>query len=210
MRKIKVLILAIVAVFAVSVPAAAQLRFGLKAGVAVNDLKLSDGANELFSAENRAGFTGGAMLEFTVPVVGIGFDASVMYVHRSTGLKFADQVNVDNSSNPRDYIDIPLNLKYKFSLPVVGSFVKPYLMTGPSFAFLVGDKSKVWDNKTFDVSWNVGFGLEFLSHLQVSASYGWGMNKVWDGLKISDNTGIQSKSIDGKNKYWTVTAAYLF
>ena len=34
-------------------------------------------------------------------------------------------------------IEIPVNLKYKFGLPVVGSLVSPYIVTGPSFAFKV-------------------------------------------------------------------------
>lgn len=82
MRKIKFisLIVVLVSVFATTSTASAQLRFGLKAGATFNNMKFNE---DLFSSDNTTGFTGGAMLEFTVPVVGIGVDASVMYVRRS-------------------------------------------------------------------------------------------------------------------------------
>ena len=132
MRKIKFisLIVVLVSVFATTSTASAQLRFGLKAGATFNSMKFNE---DLFNSDNTTGFTGGAMLEFTVPVVGIGVDASVMYVRRSVQFKemeaITDLANIDTS---RDYIDIPINLKWKISIPVVEKIIKPYLATGPS------------------------------------------------------------------------------
>ena len=79
-----------------------------------------------------------------MPIIGVGMDASVMYVHRS-GEDFTDYDEAGNeisTSTGRDYIDIPLNLKYKLSLPGIGSLVKPFVTTGPSFAFLVSKKNR--------------------------------------------------------------------
>ena len=190
-----------------AMPAAAQLKFGLKAGVAVNALKFEhDGLNKTFSSDNRAGFTGGAMLEFTAPVLGVGLDASVMYVHRSAQKNVLEDVKEFDAS--RDYIDIPINVKWKINIPVVGKILKPYIATGPSFAFLVSknDFKEFIKEKKCDISWNFGFGVELLSHVQIGASYGLGLTKTLETIKLTDNM----PNIEGKNKYWTVTAAYLF
>lgn len=71
MKKFTILIVAAIVSIAAAVPASAQLKFGLKVGTAVNSLKFqSDNWDETFSTDNRAGFTGGAMLEFTAPMLG--------------------------------------------------------------------------------------------------------------------------------------------
>ena len=79
---IRIIVLAIVAMI-IALPASAQFRFGIKAGVALNSLHFSSDYLENLNSDNRAGFTGGLMAEFTLPVIGLGLDASLMYVHRS-------------------------------------------------------------------------------------------------------------------------------
>ncbi len=210
MKKIASLFVVAAIAFVAAIPTTSQVKFGLKAGVAVNSLKFNQ---DLLDSDNRAGFTGGAMLEFTVPVVGVGFDASVMYVHRSAGtdLKVINDAGVatDIPQNKRDYIDIPINVKWKFNIPVIASVVKPYIATGPAFAFLVSknDAKDFFNDKKCDISWNVGAGIELLSHLQIGASYGFGLTKAVESVGI-DNVG--GGAIEGKNRYWTITAAYLF
>ena len=221
MKKIKALLL-IVAVALAALPATAQFRAGIRLGTEVNSMRLD---KSVFDNNNRAGFTGGVMCEFTVPIINLGFDLSVMYVHRvssssvisnnngepqyyanSTG----NDVDLVNSSNfkKRDYIEIPLNLKYKFGLPVIGKVFTPYVFTGPSFSILASKKdiNGAYKNKSFDVAWNFGLGIQLINHLQVSASYGIGLNKTIEVINPSLNT----NPIEGKNNYWTVTAAWLF
>ena len=168
----------------------------------------------IFNNDNRAGFTGGLTCEFTVPVVGIGFDLSLMYVHRVSDSESINN-NPDNQGlvsssrfKNRDYIEIPLNFKYKIGLPIVGKIISPYLFTGPSFSMLTSKRAitAAYRNKTFDVAWNFGLGVQLFNHLQVAASYGIGLNKTVEFVGISDNT----NPIEGKNNYWTVTAAWLF
>lgn len=196
-----------IAVLLSSTPADAQIKFGIKAGANFNSLKFNQ---DLFNDDNRAGFNGGVMLEFTMPLIGVGMDASVMYVHRS-GEDFKEldaSGNEISTSTSRDYIDIPLNLKYKLSLPGIGSLVKPFVTTGPSFAFLVSKKNinEFIKNKSCDIAWNFGFGIELFSHVQVAASYGLGLTNTLEYVGIGNN----NETIEGKNRYWTVTAAYLF
>ena len=78
----------------------------LRIGTEVNSMRLN---SSLFDNDNRAGFTGGVQVEFTVPVINLGFDASVMYVHRvsnsaqktATSLPADDQNALNSSSLPQ-------------------------------------------------------------------------------------------------------------
>lgn len=191
---------------AVIMPAMAQFRFGVRAGVNVNSLHFNE---ELLSSDNRAGFTGGVMAEFTVPLIGVGADLGVMYVKRNSQYMqtLADKT-VATEKMHSDYIEIPLNLKYKIGIPAISSLLKPYIFTGPSFAFLTSKKAinEFVEKKTCDIAWNFGLGLEFFNHLQVSASYGLGMTKALQAVKVAGD----AAGIEGKNRYWTVTAAWLF
>lgn len=194
---IRIIVLAVVAMI-IAIPASAQFRFGIKAGVALNSLHFSSDYLENLNSDNRAGFTGGLMAEFMLPIGGLGLDASLMYVHRSAeeGVD-TDAAEGEVSFAKRDYIEIPINLKYKFSIPAVSSIVAPYIFTGPSIAFLVSDSKDIY--KKCDFAWNVGAGVELVRHLQVSASYGFGITKL-----------VAERDANVKNRYWTLTAAYLF
>lgn len=199
MKTIKNIAIMTILVIAVISPMAsqAQLRFGPKVGLNVNSLHFNEST---FDASNRVGFNAGLMAEFTVPVIGVGADISAMYVRRSAEIK-------GQPIDKREYIEIPVNLKWKINIPVVASIVKPYLTTGPSFAFLTSKESfREFRNKKTDVAWNFGFGVELLKHLQVGASYGIGMTKAFKSTGLIEG----QQNIDAKNRYWTVTAAYLF
>lgn len=194
------IVIAVIAAVGAALPAQAQLRFGLKAGVAVNSLHFNEST---FDAENRAGFTGGAMLEFTVPVTGIGLDASVMYVRRNSAWMTDQGIARDN----RDYIDVPVNFKWRISVPLINKIVRPFVTTGPSFSFLTSKKvNDVVKNRTFDTAWNFGFGLELFQKVQVGASYGLGLTKA---IKAVDGD-YEDGGVSGRNRYWTITAAWMF
>lgn len=208
MKSMKKTFLALlVAVLSIGV-ANAEFRFGVKVGLNVNNIKISN-AQEL--KDNAAGFTGGVMADFTVPLIGIGADASIMYTRMNsqpsitTSPDGASLLTVDQNKN---FLEIPINLKYKFKLPVVGSFVAPYIFTGPDFAIKLG-KNTVNEikTKTCQVAWNVGLGVELVNHLQIGASYGFGINNI--AKKVAGSY-IDVQDLNLKNNYWTVTAAYLF
>lgn len=174
-------------------PAQAQFRVGPKVGVGISKLHLSDPVTNLDPA-NRAGFTAGLMAEFTVPIIGIGVDVSALYVRRSAEYN-------DKSINKREYIDVPLNLKWKMNIPVINNIIRPFLTTGPAFSFLTSKRGyQSFRNKECDVAWNFGLGAELVRHLQIAASYGLGIKKA---VEIDNR-------IDAKNRCWTITAAYLF
>lgn len=195
---------ALVAALFLAIPANAQFKIGPKVGVNISTLSLGGDLSKNFKSSNVSSFTGGVMAEFMVPVIGIGLDASVMYTRKGSDLKNL----VENSTEKQhtDYVEIPINLKYKFSLPVVGSVLAPFVYAGPSFGFRVGDNfADQYKNKSFETAINVGIGLEFFNHLQVAGQYGWGLGKA-----MEFENDVLNSALNGKSRAWTVTAAYLF
>ncbi len=191
MKNLKRIILALMAL-TVCFAADAGIRFGVKAGLNVNNLHFNQ---SLFDAKNRAGFTGGVMTEIMIPVVGIGFDASLMYTRmNSRDYINTSHDNVEEVQFGKDFIEIPVNVKYKLSLPAIESLIKPYVYT-----------IEYMKARTCQVAWNIGLGIELIKHLQVQASYGFGINNVAQYTNL-----VSTEKLKVKNNYWTVTAAWLF
>lgn len=192
------------------------INFGIKAGMNVNKLSFNkDFAKDLISNSNATGWEAGVMADLNLPIIGLGFDVSLMYarMNNSSQAYFVDNADpnddyVFNGKNAgRNFLMLPINVKYKFSIPAVSSFFAPFIFTGPDFAFKL-DKNIVNSikTKTCQVAWNVGLGIELVRHLQIAASYGFGISNIAD--KIVDVNAQQNANV--KNNYWTVTAAWLF
>ncbi len=211
MKSLKILIVAAVAVLATALPASAQFRFGPKIGTEVTNMRFD---KDVFNAENRAGFTGGLQVEFTIPVINLGFDLSAMYVHRvfNSDALNSDEGDMYKNYKERDYIEIPLHLKYKIGLPVVGSIITPYIFTGPNFAVLASKKgiTEGMKNKSFDTAWDFGLGLQLFTHLQIGASYSVGMNKTVELVNKVGAPNINTIDLDSRCNFWTITAAWMF
>ena len=215
MKTIKILAATLLLGATAAVPAQAQIRFGVKAGANFNKLHLSD-VKDNFTSDNGAGFTGGVMVEGVIPIIGLGLDASLMYTRMNSSVDVpvipdgttSGVVANGISSKAKNFFQIPINVKYKFSLPVVSSFLSPYLFTGPDFAFKLGGKDDVFETKTFQCAWNVGVGIELINHLQIQGSYGFGMNNVFE--HVVGDAATTTSDFKTRNNYWTVTAAWLF
>ncbi|MCQ2291441.1 MAG: PorT family protein [Muribaculaceae bacterium] len=192
-------ILLFFAVSSMAIGANAQfVRFGVKAGLGLNSIHLNNLSAD-FESENRTGFTGGVMMEVDTKI-GLCADVSAMYTRRS-GAVDKTEIGV------RDYLSVPVNIKYKMSLPAVQAVAAPYLFTGPEFAFNIG-KSKSEDGSKYKkcvMNWNVGVGVELLKHVQVSAAYSLGL-----GNSITNVLNIPGVDSGAKDRCWTLTAAYLF
>lgn len=204
MTKVKSLVIIAVALIMGTFQANADFKFGVKAGLNVNSLHFNQ---KTFDADNRCGWTAGVMTDFTVPLIGLGFDLSVMYTRMNSHMDLADAeaVNVDFGKN---FIEIPLNLKYKISIPAVSNIVAPYIYTGPTMALKLGSGSNnSFKTKTVQMGWNVGLGVQLINHIQVGAGYTFGINNI---MKYVPQDYVSVDKLKVKNNYWTITAAYLF
>ena len=203
----RILAVLVIAIMGVGL-ANAEFRFGVKAGLNVNNIDINK-LKDTFDKDNGCGWTAGVMTEFQVPLIGLCFDLSLMYTRMNADATFDFGSTDEALSKNRNFIQVPLNIKYKISLPAVGRIIAPYIFTGPDFSFKL-DKNTVdaVKTKTCQVAWNVGLGLQLVRHLQIGASYGFGINNIIE--KMPESLGINTTDLSLKNNYWTITAAYLF
>ena len=206
MKKIFTLILVAVATM-VAVPASAQVQFGLKGGLNVTNMSLND---DILKTENRAGFFIGPTVKFTLPIVGLGVDASALYDQREADVK--DPETSTDEKIKQQAINIPINLRYGIGL---GETANLYFFAGPQFGFNVGDKEhKITDHETWHLSGstlsvNLGVGVMLINHVQLSANYNIVCGKTGEITTPIDvaKTGIKNKA---RANAWQISAAYYF
>lgn len=185
--------------------ASAQLKFGIRGEVGINKPTLN---KELYSVENMNAFKIGPTIEFMLPVMDLGLDASLLYSNEKMKVKDfkADKSLLEVSSH---YMDIPVNLKYKMGII---SPVKVFFAAGPYVQFKVGGddfkldiiKDKV-DEKKFQAGINLGLGAEVINRIQLGFNY---RIKLTDDYSVNEPTW---KDLLNDNKgFWSLTAAVYF
>ena len=70
-----------------TVAAQAQVKFGVKGGLNLTNMKFD---NSIVDKSNQTGFFIGPTINFTLPVVGLGIDASALYDQRSAKIEGSD------------------------------------------------------------------------------------------------------------------------
>ena len=193
--------------------AQAQVKFGLKGGLNVTNMSLN---SEVFDADNQTGFFIGPTVKFTLPIVGLGIDASALYDQRDAKITVEDNGASVESKIKNQSINIPINLRYGVGL---GSTACVYLFAGPQFGFNVGDKNQSifkdmgeWRLKSSTFSVNVGLGAMLLSHLQISANYNIACGKTGE-TTVSSALGELAQSAAkkrGRANAWQIGLAYYF
>ena len=193
--------------------AQAQVKFGLKGGLNVTNMSLN---SEVFDADNQTGFFIGPTVKFTLPIVGLGIDASALYDQRDAKITVEDNGASVESKIKNQSINIPINLRYGVGL---GSTASVYLFAGPQFGFNVGDKNQSlfkdmgeWRLKSSTFSVNVGLGAMLLSHLQISANYNIACGKTGE-TTVSSALGELAQSAAkkrGRANAWLIGLAYYF
>ncbi|KAA6335287.1 hypothetical protein EZS27_016464 [termite gut metagenome] len=209
MKKI-ISVLVIAVSLSMAMPVQAQIKFGVKGGVNLVGAPSTD-MNET-DVKSSTGFFVGPMIDFSIPIIGIGFDASLLYSQK--GNKFNEETVLQQG------VEIPVNLKYSLGF---GSLASVFVAAGPSafINFNSGGQSIVpktasleslnVDYKAFELSINAGVGVKLLGHLQVGLNY---------NIPVTDSAQLINKAIEAsglptpqssiKAKTWQVSLAYLF
>lgn len=184
MKKIIGTLFVAVAALFMAMPAQAQLlKWGVKGGVNMSKIDWDGGYNG--NKDNSTGFFIGPMAEFTLPIVGLGVDAALLYSQRG-----------DEGFKQQGF-EIPVNLKYTIGL---GSMLGIYLAAGPDFFYNWKDfDAKDGEKKDVQVGINLGAGVKLLRHLQVGVNY---QIPMGDSFKV--------ENIKYKTNTWQVSAAILF
>ena len=184
----------IAAALLVTMPAKAQVKFGIRGGANLVNMKFT---NETFDKSNRAGFYVGPTVKFTVPIVGLSVDASALYDEKNA--------EVYGQTMKAQSIDIPLNVRYGVGLSSVANV---FLFAGPQFGFNIASDKKLynsaseWTWRSSNVSVNVGVGCTVFNHIELKANYNIACTKSGE---VSDNS-----SISAKYNSWQLGMAYYF
>lgn len=219
----KLIFAALAAMLMVAMPSQAQVKLGIKAGVNINNMSYD---SKVLSADNRTGFYVGPTVRFSLPVVGLGMDASLLYDQRSfeSGATYTDENNQTYSYDTKmktQQLTIPLNVRY--NLIGTESLAALYVYGGPQIAFNLGNKQyKDWTLRSSNFSCNVGLGVMVASRIQVTANYNIAMGKTGE-QNITDIAGtltgvageaakVAAEQIAGtaKANAWQIGVAYYF
>lgn len=184
MKKIIGTLFVAVAALFMAMPAQAQLlKWGVKGGVNMSKIDWDGGYNG--NKDNSTGFFIGPMAEFTLPIVGLGVDAALLYSQRG------------KDDWKQQGFEIPVNLKYTIGL---GSTLGIFFAAGPDFFYNWKDfDAEDGEKKDVQVGINLGAGVKLLRHLQVGVNY---QIPMGDSFKV--------ENIKFKTNTWQVSAAILF
>lgn len=196
MKKIFTIVFALCLLTAI--PANAQFDFGIKAGTNLTG-KPKDISGD---KDGYTGFFVGPTAKFTLPIVGLGVQADLLYSHSG--------VEIGGEKIKRNSIEIPVYLRYDLSLPVVSKVIVPFLAVGPQFGYTIGDTKEVFDDATFEYdksqfSLNFGGGARLLSHILIHVNYNVALGNTSE-LKIKDAPDIYKS----RTNTWQVSLGYIF
>ena len=189
MKKIFAVVLLAVAF---AMPSKAQFSWGIQAGLNMSNISVKDAADNVGTAvKSRTGFFVGPTVKFTLPLVGLGIDASALYDQREG--KAGDETIKSQS------IQIPINVRYGFGL---GSVAEVFAFAGPQFGFkLSGDKDfgvEEWTLKSSNLSANIGIGATVIA-----------LGKTGE-MKGKDAAGVMQEIGSAKFNAWQVSLAWFF
>lgn len=173
-RKHYLSLIILLGVLVSSLPVAGQLRYGFRLGGDFAAASLSSAPG--LSMKNGSGFSGGLLLEYQFDNNGFAPDIAVLYTRYSSKL-------MDELSGPakigRNFIEVPLHLKYKFYLSASNNLVAPMVYTGPSLLFRLGKGNpEQMATKTVQPGWDLGIGLDIINFIQISAGYRFGLGNA--------------------------------
>lgn len=192
------LILFTILLIAAVAGASAQLRYGFRLGGDFADCSLKDAGNA--SLINRSGFSGGMALEYQFPGNGFAPDIAVTYTRRNSRLNDA----AAPVSFGRNFIEVPLHLKYKFWLHSFHDLVAPMVYCGPSMSIRLdhGHASPL-ATKRMQPGLDVGIGVDIVNFIQITGGYRFGLGNAAKGFSGCPDASLRTNS-------WQVAATLLF
>ena len=187
-KVVNILVIAVCCMCMATTTAQAQfLKWGIKGGVNMTKIDFDDYKDKM------AGFFIGPMAEVTIPIVGLGVDAALLFSQKG--------IKADADAVKQVGLDIPVNLKYTIGL---GSALGIFIAAGPDFYFDFKGEENGYEKKKAQVGINVGAGLKLLSHLQIGVNYNIPLGDHFEFVDAAE------KVWKGKDKTWQVSLAYIF
>lgn len=194
-----------------SVPAPAQIQYGVKGGV--NHSALRYPFDDIDAMSNHFGFFIGPSLKMS-GAHGLGFDAALLYDRRGAEIEPAIVgAPIYPTTITQQQIAVPVNLRYDYTL---SRRVGVFGFAGPQVGFSIGeDHFKTaygdWDLKKTQLSVNIGVGITLGRHGQVAVGYNLACSKTAD-ITINKHLGNQLEQTVGHGKIsaWQISLGYYF
>lgn len=202
----------VIFILLLSSPIFAQVNFGVRASVGLNNPEFKILDETFNNVENMTSYSIGPSIEamfLPLGVANFGIDAALLYNDNRMTIS-----NLTGEGGDRDvsnrYLNLPVNAKLKMGLGLLP--LRLFATAGPWAGYLIdGDKIDILglgDNvkaKEFQAGANLGIGLELLSFLQVGLNY---------SVKLTDNYSVDVPNwhdpLNGKNESWTITGTIYF
>lgn len=200
----------VVALAAITMSAQAQIDYGVKGGLNLSKMSAS---KDVLKPSNQVGFFIGPTVKFTLPVVGLGIDASALFDQRSSEV----ELNGMKETIKQSSLQIPVNARYAFGL---GDKASIFIFVGPQFGFNLSGKTKEvfndaaeWTFKTSNLSGNIGAGVMLFKHLQASLNYNFQLGKTGE-FEVenyeAEALGKNGQKSGGRINAWQLSVAYFF
>ena len=198
---------------AITMPAKAQIDYGVKGGLNLTSMSLDA---KVVDSSNQMGFFLGPTVKFTLPVVGLGLDASLLFDQRSSNVELESSEGQTLSDKIKQQsIQIPVNVRFAFGL---GDAASIYVFGGPQFGFNLSGKKSIgqiadWKFNSSNLSFNIGAGAMFLKHFQATLNYNIALGKTGEfdvHSTAEDIKDVFNGKYDGKMNAWQLSVAYFF
>lgn len=186
--------------FALLVQTSKAQVFGVKGGINFANMTFSTSGMDI-SPKSIVGFHVGPVADFELHE-SLYFNTGLLYSLKGFKLEFEGE----GVTEQLNYLEIPLNIAYKFSTSETTNF---FIQAGPYLGYALSGKNKMdgetvdvefgdGQMKRFDLGLGIGLGLE-LGPIVPSVSYQFGL------ANLSDDSDITVK-----NKVLQVSIAYMF
>ncbi len=171
--------LGVLTVLALAAPVAAyaQSGVGIKGGLTYSSVSQS-GAAPNVNLSGYTGWTAGLSFGTASDSTPIGLRVEGLYAHRGVN-------GTSNTSDIRDFIDVPAFLELK--LPIPG--VQPYIYGGPQFSYELGCSScSSSQNWSYAADVGAGIRLGTTSAITLEGRYMWGLTDFnWSTVSSSSS-----------------------
>lgn len=198
MKNYAKIISAIIMGLVFTIPASAQLRYGVRLGGSIADGRIKNA--EGYDMKNGSGFSGGFVLEYQLPACGFAPDIALIYTRYNSRVKASGGHTFDSG---RNFIEVPVHLKYKFWLGSTHDLFAPMIYTGPSLAFRTGGGDHLCESEEFQPGWDVGVGFDIINFIQVTGGYRFGLGNSLKSLEGFPDATVHSNG-------WNISATLLF
>lgn len=189
------------------------IKMGLNMANEVRSFNRAD-VSTGFKSDNLTGYQIGLVYQAMPKKSGLGFEIAALISQK--GSTFSDSTGIvgiiKQGYKELNYVEVPLNLRYRLSLGVMGVYAFGGVYGGYSYSGkVVDEKTNTTQNETFpatadriDYGYNFGGGLEIFKKIQLGATWSRGLK---DTSKTNVGLPVSTKAT---NKVMSINLVYLF